>query len=402
MQKIPDSRFEIQDLFVGGRIEFLGKHTDYCGGRSLVCPVERGFRLSFRANESGLINLENADSGEKVSFGFSENLLVSESHWQKYPQTVVRRVAQNFKSKKLKGVEIKFQSNLPQAAGLSSSSAFMIAVFRAISAINELENFAEFRANIQSEFELAEYLGCIENGQDFRALSGDKGVGTFGGSQDHAAILCGRQGVLSRFSFAPVRLEKEIVLPEEYNFVIASSGIVAEKTGAAMEKYNRVSRLVSEIVKAWKGAEKTLAEMVGNVGLVGVKKFIAHNNFDFPKKELTNRVEQFYIESFEIIPKVSAFLENGEVEKIGDLIDISQQNAERFLRNQTPETIYLQRSARNFGAAASSAFGAGFGGSVYALVKKTGGESFAAKWKKNYLEKFPHLSEKAEFFALEN
>lgn len=398
MQKIQDSRFKIQDLFIRGRIEFLGKHTDYCGGRSLVCPIERGFRLSFWENENGSIKLENEDSGEKVSFEFSENLLVSENHWQKYPQTVARRIARNFKSKKLKGVDIKFQSDLPQAAGLSSSSAFMIAVFRAIAKINELENFEEFRANIQNYPELAEYLGCIENGQSFRALIGDKGVGTFGGSQDHAAILCGKSGVLSQFSFAPVVLEKEIVSPEDFCFVIASSGIIAEKTGAAMEKYNRVSLMVSEIVANWKGAEKTLAEIVLSVGLDGVRKFIAENDFAFPKEELTNRVEHFYMESFEIIPKVSAFLENGKVERIGELIDISQQNAERFLHNQTLETVYLQRSAREFGAAASSAFGAGFGGSVYALVRKTESKSFAEKWKENYLKNFPHLAEKAEVF----
>ncbi|MCD9185808.1 MAG: hypothetical protein LUM44_05215 [Pyrinomonadaceae bacterium] len=398
MPNIQDSGFEIQALFVCGRIEFLGKHTDYCGGRSLVCPVERGFRLSFCANENQLISLENADSGEKISFGFDENLSISEKHWRKYPQTVAHRIARNFKSKKLKGVDIKFQSDLPQAAGLSSSSAFMIAVFQAISKINGLEAFEEFRANIHNEFEFAEYLGCVENGQSYRSLIGDKGVGTFGGSQDHAAILCGKQGVLSQFSFAPVRLEKEIVLPEKYCFVIASSGVIAEKTGAAMEKYNRVSRLVSEIVANWKGAEKTLAEIVENVGLEGVKKFIADNDFAFPKEELTNRVEQFYVENFEIIPQVSALLENGEVEKIGGLIDISQQNAERFLRNQTPETVYLQRSARNFGAIASSAFGAGFGGSVYALVRKTESESFAGKWKADCLKKFPHLAEKAEVF----
>ncbi len=28
--------------FVPGRIEFLGKHTDYAGGRSLLCAVAQG------------------------------------------------------------------------------------------------------------------------------------------------------------------------------------------------------------------------------------------------------------------------------------------------------------------------------------------------------------------------
>ncbi|MCY2950504.1 MAG: galactokinase family protein [Planctomycetota bacterium] len=30
-------------LFVPGRLELLGKHTDYAGGRSIVAAVERGF-----------------------------------------------------------------------------------------------------------------------------------------------------------------------------------------------------------------------------------------------------------------------------------------------------------------------------------------------------------------------
>ena len=54
----------------------------------------------------------------------------------------------------------------------------------------------------------------------------------------------------------------------------------------------------------------------------------------------------------------------------GDLVDRSQQLAERRLGNQVPETIELARSARELGARAASAFGAGFGGSVWALVSR--------------------------------
>ncbi len=31
--------------WVPGRIEVFGKHTDYAGGRTLVCPVPRGFAV---------------------------------------------------------------------------------------------------------------------------------------------------------------------------------------------------------------------------------------------------------------------------------------------------------------------------------------------------------------------
>ena len=38
--------------WVPGRIEIFGKHTDYAGGRSLLCAVERGFvmRMALRAD----------------------------------------------------------------------------------------------------------------------------------------------------------------------------------------------------------------------------------------------------------------------------------------------------------------------------------------------------------------
>jgi galactokinase len=91
-------------------------------------------------------------------------------------------------------------------------------------------------------------------------------------------------------------------------------------------------------------------------------------------------------------------LKHGEVEKIGELVDLSHRNADEFLGNQMPETNLLQSSARKIGALASSAFGAGFGGSVYALVKKSDAEKFLDEWRENYLKNFPQHREKSEFF----
>lgn len=380
-------------MFIAGRIEFLGKHTDYCGGQSIVCAIDKGFKVDFQPNQDNLIEIEKADSGEVISFPFNKNLAVEKNHWKKYPQTVAKRIARNFQSKTLRGVKIKFSSNLPPAAGLSSSSALIIAAFFALAKTNDLENFAEYQENIGSKFELAEYLGCVENGRNYKNLTGDKGVGTFGGSEDHAAILCGRKNFLSRFSFSPVELKKEIAFPKDWCFVIASSGVAAEKTGAAKEKYNRCSLLAKEIAGIF-GEDSSLAVIIEKYGFAAVRS-------RFGNQDLIDRLTQFYVENFEIIPQVSSLLEKGEIERIGELIDLSHQNADKFLRNQIPETNVLQASAREVGAAASSAFGAGFGGSVYALVKKIEAEKFLSEWKKEYLKKFPLLAEIAEFFITE-
>jgi galactokinase len=384
-------------MFIPGRIEILGKHTDYCGGRSIVCAIDRGFRSHVEPRVDSTVVLESTDSSETISFDLAANSITPAGHWVNYAFEVGQRLTKNFANHQLKGATIRFQSDLPKAAGLSSSSALMIMVFAALESVNELRETAAFGQNITNELELAEYLGRIENGQSFRELKGSAGVGTFGGSQDHAAILLGRAGVLSRFSFSPLTHESDFVFPEKFAFVVASSGVAAEKTGAARERYNRVSRMVSEITEPI-GNGKTLAQTIDETGIDALRSIINKGQFSFTTGELLDRIEQFRIENFEIIPAISELLAVGEIDKIGDLIDLSQQNAERFLGNQIEETVFLQRIAREIGAIAASAFGAGFGGSVYAIVRSSDAEHFRSEWRRSYVESFPQHRESSEFF----
>src|SRR4051812_11136964 len=141
-------------LFVPGRIEFLGKHTDYAGGRSLICPVERGICaiVSPRADD----RVRVMDAGAKrdtVAFQIGRELTPTPGHWGNYPMTVARRVARNFPGI-LCGADIAIASDLPPAAGMSSSSALMIAIFLALDAANDLSERAEYRANIHSKEDL--------------------------------------------------------------------------------------------------------------------------------------------------------------------------------------------------------------------------------------------------------
>jgi galactokinase len=378
----------MDSFFVAGRIEFLGKHTDYCGGRSIVCAIDKGFNVKFSATDNEYITIINDDTNEVITFRIREDLPIRENHWANYPQTAAKRIAQNFKGNPLVGVDLNFSSNLPQAAGVSSSSALIIATFLAISKANNLTEFDEYKFNIKDDFDLANYLGCLENGYDLGELKGNKGVGTFGGSQDQTAIICCKNNTLSRFSFCPVRHEGDFPLSDDYVFVIASSGVIAEKTGAAKEKYNRLSLMTREIVTQFDD-NFTLAQCVEKYGIDEMKAKLTN-------QDLLNRLTQFYFESYETIPKVSELLKNGDVESISELIDLSHKNADELLGNQTPETNFLQQNARKIGAIASSAFGAGFGGSVYSLVRKSDATNFLQEWKVNYIAKFPHL--KSEFF----
>ena len=389
-------------FFVPGRIEVLGKHTDYAGGSSLVCAVPQGFTLVAVPEAGPNLRLTETTSGENVAFPLAPDLVPRADHWANYPMTVARRVAMNF-GPGLRGGRLAFSGDLPRAAGMSSSSAFVVAVFLALSAMNDLEKHPAFAENIPDRMALAQYLGSVENGRPFGALPGDRGVGTFGGSEDHTAILCSKAGALRHFAYAPVRLLHTAAMPDGYAFAVGVSGVTAEKAGAARARYNRAALLAAEAAAAWRSATGDDAPHLGAIlerpGFTPERMrriLAAHAHSDFPPADLLARFEHFLEEHGRLLPTAVEALGSGDLTAFGRLVDASQTGAERLLGNQIPETVFLARSARELGAAAASAFGAGFGGSVWALVPEAKAGTFLARWRERYRHTFPE--HEARFF----
>jgi galactokinase len=381
-------------FYVPGRIEFLGKHTDYAGGRSLICPVDRGFCLIASPRSDSLVRVLGETAEDDLVFPLESGLIPRAGHWSNYPMTVGRRVAQNFPGK-LTGADIAFTSDLPASSGLSSSSALIISFFLALSAVNKLSERREYKANINSPTDLAGYLGTIENGQNFGTLIGDRGVGTFGGSEDHTAILLGGAGRLSQYSFCPVRFERNVPLPIDHTLVIGVSGVIAEKTGAAQTAYNNACLAARAVLARWNHhsdrQDATLAAAVQHAGASAIRSVL-------DDARLTARFDQFVAESTQIIPAAGDALIANQLSRLGELVDQSQDLTERLLGNQVPETVHLAKSARTSGAVAASAFGAGFGGSVWAMVPADEVTDFIARWKASYQSAFPEASERSNFF----
>ena len=400
-------------FWVPGRIEVLGKHTDYGGGRSLLCAVERGLCVLVQARGDPSpaapfgtrVRVRDAVSGETTAFELSPDVASVPGHWSNYAITVSRRIAMNFGGP-LRGADIVFASDLPRAAGVSSSSALVVAVFLALSAANDLPARAEYRDNIHTLEDLGGYLGGVENGLAFKALAGHAGVGTFGGSEDQTAILCARPRSLVQYSFCPVTFERAIALPAGYSFVIAASGVMAEKTGAALADYNRVSRRLSVGLECWRRAtgrdDVSMGAAIASSSQARdeIRNVLADaTDVEYTSASLLARFDQFDAEANEIIPAAGDALARGDLEEFGTLVGRSQAGAERGLNNQTPETMTLVRHARALGAVAASAFGAGFGGSVWAMVELPRVEAFRQGWSDLYHAAHPEAARSAQFFA---
>jgi len=401
----PDRQQPVHALFVPGRIEVLGKHTDYAGGHTLVTAVEQGFCLVASERTDVRVRICAAASGEQVEFALEPALEARHGHWANYPMTVARRVARNFPTAR-RGADIAFISDLPPASGMSSSSAMIVATFLALARINRLATTAEYRRDIRDALALAAYLGTVENGQTFGGLVGDRGVGTFGGSEDHTAILCSTAGHLGQFGYCPARHERYIRLPPGLVFAVGFSGVVAEKTGAAQELYNRAAGLVQAIVQIWRQATGSQAVYLEQILAADpeapgrLRAVLATAVADgFTGDELVRRLDHYVAENHQIVGPAGDALRAGDLPAFGRLVDRSQELTETLLGNQVPQTILLARLARQHGALAASAFGAGFGGSVWALIHADRAGDFLQRWSADYAAAFPAAAARSRFFT---
>jgi galactokinase len=390
-------------FFVPGRVELAGKHTDYAGGRSLICAIERGFCLVAAPREDARIHMWDAARGSEAHFALDPAAEAARGGWPSYAITVARRLARDFPAARM-GADIVFSSDLPRASGMSSSSALIIAVFSALAEINRLQETGFFCDFIRAPEDLAGYLGAIECGAAFGTSPGDRGVGTLGGSEDHVAILCSRAGFLRQYSYCPIRLEREIRAPENHLLVIGASGVEADKTGSALDAYNRASLAARKIFELWRAStgrrEESLAAALASApdAAENLRQILRKSvEPGFAPAFLLNRLAQFAEESNLIVPGLSDALAGGDLARAGALIDRSQHLAQTLLGNQTPETIELARSARALGAAAASAFGAGFGGSVWAIVPFAQATEFRDAWAQHYRQRYPQRAKASEF-----
>lgn len=391
-------------FFVSGRVEFLGKHTDYAGGRSILCAIERGICLVAAPRADVQIRILDVGRASAVNFALNTDSEPTVGHWSNFPMTVARRLARDFPGMHT-GADIAFASDLPRASGMSSSSALVIAIFFALAQVNLLWQTDAYRRSFSTREDLAGYMAAIESGGSFASFSAARGVGTHGGSEDHVAILCSRAGFLRQYSFCPVRFEEETPLPEEYALVIGVSGVKADKTGDAREAYDRAAGAARRILELWRNAagrdDVSLAALTAQPSASERLCQVLRGSGDaeYSASVLLNRLQQFHEESNEIIPAAAIALAHSDFECLGALVDRSQFLAETCLANQVPETVALARFARQLGATAASAFGAGFGGSVWALTRASRAEDFCHAWAAQYHQRFPARAGISEFFV---
>jgi len=389
-------------IFVPGRIELFGKHVDYAGGPSLTCAVGAGITAEFEPTVKPMLEVEDIATGRRSRVMLRRDARGAIANGGAYLAAVARRLARDFAPLKV-GVKVRTSSDLPRSSGLSSSSAFIVLLTHAVAEVNHLRDRRAWKDHLMSPLAFAEYCGAIERGGPWGPFQGEHGVGTRGGAQDHIAIVCNEAESVGAFKYLPAARAGRAAFPKHWSILVAVSGVRATKTGGAKDDFNRASDLVRDLLALWNKDRRRLDASLGSAlhsssEAPALLEELARNAADAPW--YLARIAQFRAETERVVPGALEAFASADGQRLGALAVESQQGAETALRNQVPETMFLARAGMAAGAHAASAFGAGFGGAVWAVVDTAGAEDVKARWKASYEAAFPQRATKADWLVM--
>ena len=327
------------EVLAPGRVNLIGEHIDYHGLPVLPIAIGRRIRIRFRARAGRRIRVSSTAPFGRREFAWTGELPpVAAGDWENYLRAAANAVARHWGAGM--GIDARIDSDLPPAAGLSSSSALLVAFTLCLLAAK----------GVEAGFE--ELMAILPGAEHF--------VGTRGGGMDHAAILASRGGCASLIAFTPLHV-RHIPVPDDWAFLVAHSLETAEKSGDARAAYN-----------ARRQAGTTA---LARLGMASYRAAIAS---DLPQPALLARLESAEEQDAflhttaeaERVRQAVAAMQSGDAAAFGRLLAESQRSLRDRLRVSSPALDSLVEAAMACGALGARLTGAGFGGAVVALARK--------------------------------
>lgn len=224
-----------------GRVNLMGRHIEHRGGSINVISIDRevlavagkrnddlvrlcNLQAQFETREFSISNcMKKCENETWLDFIESDEItkMVTEykGDWVNYVMAGVLRLQMKEKTKPLCGMNLMISGNIPMAAGLSSSSAIVVATMEAAVALND----TNLKAN--------EFIHLCGEGEWL--------VGSRGGAGDHAAMKSGKRGKITHISFCPFEIQQSLAFPEEYDMVVVNSFVDAKKSAGAKDQFNQ-------------------------------------------------------------------------------------------------------------------------------------------------------------------
>jgi galactokinase len=351
-------KFKKDPLIVSapGRVNLIGEHTDYNQGFVLPGAIDKTIHVAIAVNETNTVNVFAKDFNESLSFSL-EDIRPSKG-WANYIMGVTYHIQQ--KGKKIKGVDVWIDGDVPVGGGMSSSAALCSGYGFGL---NELFNLGFTRLDLA-------YIGQITE----HTFAGVKV-----GIMDQFASLHGKKGHLIKLDCRSMEYEYIPFNFPEYKIVMVNSMV---SHSLASSEYNVRRQQCEEGVAILKKHFPSI-QSLRDVTLEQLEK---HKN---ELQEVVYRRCRYVISEKDRLLRGCEVLVQGNLLMFGELMYTTHEGLSKDYEVSCPELDFLADTARQIPEVAGTRMmGGGFGGCTINIVQTASVENFTAQIQEAYRKEF--------------
>lgn len=332
-------------ISAAGRVNLIGEHVDYCGGKVLPCALSLKNTVYVRPNGTDNINVEWATLQEKVSMPLNDMMSFRQHPHARYVAGCAYLWRQA--GHDLKGCDMYLNCTVPFGSGLSSSAAIEVSVLAA---------FAALCGEDADKVEIARIAQHAE--QQF--------VGVNCGIMDQYAAACGKKNNAMLLDCATLVCQYIPV-----NFFDCSLVLIDSKKphDLSESKYNERRAETEEALRILQ--RKFHVDCLAQV----TREQLALCR-DMLSPTVYKRAKHV-VEECQRVQFAATALKNGYLDAFGVALNASHKSLSELYEVTGSELDALARAAQRHPACLGSRMtGAGFGGCTVSLVKTAQAEDF--------------------------
>lgn len=337
--------------FSPGRVNLIGEHTDYNGGYVLPCALDIGIMGTIALREDKIVRCYSREFDKDGILSFSLSELTRSQNWADYVKGVIKESRVKLSS----GFDLYIESDVPNEVGLSSSAALELLIAQMMN--------REFQLGFP-RLKLVHLAQKAEN----------RFIGVQCGIMDQFAISMGKENKAIFLNTDSLKYEYVKTHFLETALVVANT---KKKRALIDSRYNERRNECQTVLKQFK---KRLS--IENLCDMSVLDFET-NKHEINDEVLLRRARHVVYENNRTrIGK--AMLENRDLRSFGNLMYDSHESLKNDYEVSCFELDTMVEAFRMQGALGARMTGAGFGGSVVAIMPMVDLEARLSEVRKEY------------------
>ena len=345
-----------EDLFTAaGRINVIGEHVDYCGGKVLPAALNLRCNVYGRKNGKNVIRVAASDFKEVVTLEIDKLDSYKSLKWGNYQAGVAYYLRES--GTPIVGCDLLYDCTVPFGSGLSSSAAMEVSTAVALSEYAGVEYDKKQLALISQKAE-NKYAGvnCGIMDQFASAM----------GKKDHAILL---DCATLEYEYIPLKLGDYCLVVancnKPHNLVESKYNVRRHEVETALKEIQKIKQLTC------------LAELTP-------KEF---NEVKYVLSGIVTQRAEHVVMECQRVKDAAAALKAGDLVELGRLLNESHYSLRDLYEVTGKELDTLSALARKeTGCLGSRMIGAGFGGCTISIVKKNAVEGFVRRVGKAYYD----------------